>query len=105
MNKETTFSDALEYITELKAKCDFAEKEVERVKADYIPSSDFKNIPLTVAEVAKLKGRCEHTVRSYIDAGMIPLHKDSTDSSFKIDASVALKLDFDRMKHERRYKN
>ena len=58
----------------------------------------FYAVKMDIPEVARLHGVDARTVRSYVKRGLIEKHPDSTDNITYIRGSVALSLDFRKLR-------
>lgn len=90
----THLSEHVEFVTSLAVKCKTQEEQIIYLETNYIPVSEFRGIPMTVKEVAKMRRVHEHTVRAHIKMKKLPLHPQSTESCLKVDLSDALKYNF-----------
>ena len=94
-----TESDILGGVAELINRNRELEKKLERC----IAVDKFYNTALTTEDVAKLHGVSAGIVRKYIDLGLIEKHPMSTDGKWLVRGSVALSLDFDKLKKEAKF--
>ena len=77
--------------------------ENERLRQSTVNADRFYSAMLSAEEVGRLHGVSKATVCNYVNRGLIEKAPDSTDGKFWIRASVALKLDFGKMKDELKY--
>ncbi len=75
-------------------------KEVGDIKTFKDYANKFYSRKMSLAMVAHLHEVHCVTVRKYVKLGLIETHPDSTDAKIIIRASIALGLDFSRLKKE-----
>ncbi len=109
--KYTTMINAkliAEYVSDLEIKAHNMEREIERgqewMQRGMVSIEKFYAVKLTIPEVARLHNVNAQTVRSYVKRGFIEKHQDSTDGYTYIRASVALTLDFGKLRKESRWR-
>lgn len=83
-----------QYVSSLEAKL----RALEQSSASAINVEKFYAARLDIPEVARLHGVDARTVRGYVNRGLIEKHPDSTDAHTYIRASVALALDFRKLR-------
>lgn len=77
--------------------------ENERLKQSSVNADRFYSAMLSTEEVGRLHGVNKATVLNYVKRGLIEKAPDSTDGKVWIRASVALMLDFGKMKEKLKY--
>lgn len=88
-----------QYVSELEAKV----RELEQIKAGAIAVERFYATRMSISEVARLHRVDPRTVQYHVDRGAIEKHPDSTDARTYIRGSVALTLDFKKLRKDSRY--
>ena len=76
------------------------ERRVKELEASQYNADKFYPVPLGADVVAKLHGVSAYLVRKYVKMGLIPTHPGSTDAKIQIRGSIALLLDFDKMREQ-----
>ena len=77
--------------------------ELSLQKKNLVDIQKFHTVLMTTSEVAKLHGVSSTTVRKYISSEQIEIHPDSTIEKAIIRGSIALALDFGKLKKENAY--
>jgi len=80
-------------------------EENETLRQNRMNAQKFYAVTLDIKTVASLHGLTPDTIRTYIKAGLIEAHPNSTDSKILIRASHAILLDWDELKKKYRYRN
>lgn len=93
----------LSEVAALVNECQTLRAENERLKQSSVNADRFYSAMLSTEEVGRLHGVNKATVRNYIKRGLIEKAPDSTDGKIWIRASVALMLDFRKMKDKLKY--
>lgn len=83
-----------QYVSRLEAE----NRELRDKQTGHISPDRFYAVKLDIPEVARLHGVDPRTVRHYVKSGRIEKHPDSTDHHTYIRASVALSLDFRKLR-------
>jgi len=91
--------ELLRGVSELVERVKILEAEVRHS----VPAEKFYNSALTVDMVARLHGVSPYVVRKYIKKGLIDTHQDSSESKLLVRGSVALMLDFAKLKQQSKY--
>ena len=89
------------YVSDLEAENIRLKNEIEELRSKSVNADKFYNASLTLNTVALLQGVDPRTIKAYVESGDIPIHPDSTDGRTYIRGSVALKLDFNKLRHNR----
>lgn len=85
-----------QYVSTLEAKV----QKLEQYKAGTVNVEKFYAAKLDIPAVAQLHGVDARTIRGYVKRGLIEKHPDSTDHHVYIRASVALSLDFQKLRKQ-----
>ena len=93
----------LSEVAALVNECQTLRAENERLKQSSINADRFYSAMLSTEEVGRLHGVSKDTVLNYVKRGLIEKAPDSTDGKVRIRASVALMLDFGKMKDKLKY--
>ena len=104
-NKQTTdiqysASGIAEYISNLEMENARLTSELNTLRENSVNAEKFYGAPLSLNTVALLQGVDPRTIKNYVELGAIPIHPDSTDGRTYIRGSVALKIDFSKLKRE-----
>jgi hypothetical protein len=82
------------YVSNLEAKV----IKLEKAQEGSISLERFYAVKMDIPEVARLHNVDPRTVRGYVKRGLIEIHPDSTDSHTYLRGSVALSLDFRKLR-------
>lgn len=93
----------LSEVAALVNECQALRAENERLRQSAVNADRFYSAMLSTDEVGRLHGVSKDTVLNYVKRGLIEKAPDSTDGKVKIRASVALMLDFGKMKDKLKY--
>lgn len=93
----------LSEVAALVNECQTLRAENERLKRSSVNADRFYSAMLSTEEVGRLHGVNKATVLNYVKRGLIEKAPDSTDGKIWIRASVALMLDFEKMKDKLKY--
>lgn len=93
----------LSEVAALVNECQALRAENERLKQSSVNADRFYSAMLSTEEVGRLHGVNKATVLNYVKRGLIEKAPDSTDGKIWIRASVALMLDFEKMKDKLKY--
>ena len=73
-------------------------RKLREMQGSTVNPCKFYAVKMDIPEVARLHGVDARTVRGYIKRGLIEKHPDSTDFHTYIRGSVALSLDFSKLR-------
>ena len=93
----------LSEVAALVNECQALRAENERLKQSSVNADRFYSAMLSTEEVGRLHGVNKATVLNYVKRGLIEKAPNSTDGKVWIRASVALMLDFEKMKDKLKY--
>lgn len=90
--------DAVRIVAEVVNRNSLLEQENEMIKANYIDTERFHNVPLSLEVAGQLHGVSSKVLRRLVELGLIAKHPQSSDSKILVRASDALKMDVDSLR-------
>lgn len=95
-----TSEDIFNHVSGLETRCKMLQDALEKKEESL---ERFYAVTMTTEEVAKFHRVCAATVRDYARRGLIPQHPNSTDGKLLFRASQILKLDFDKLRKNKKF--